>query len=184
MPYSVFYHGEINIRPPLTEEHAIVVLAFSRKELNEHTKPIFQKINATPGEDLPAYMDVFDISEDRATILPDEDESSHGLRLCLMLLVEHFLGPLGYVLNGEVSWDTDDVNDRGTIFVKDNLIEDEVDVIVNPGPSWSPDHYADARLKQVLQDLVESADDAGCSEELTVVSAKYVTYLRDALPRL
>lgn len=101
-----------------------------------------------------------------------------------MLLIEHFFAPLGYLLNGEVSWDADDVNDRGTIFVKDNLIEDIDDVIVNAGPSWSLDHYADARLKQVIQDLVDSADDAGCSEDLTVVSAKYVAYLREALPKL
>ena len=101
-----------------------------------------------------------------------------------MLLVEHFLEPHGYLLNGEVSWDADDVNDRGSIFVKDNLIEDVEDVIVNAGPSWSPDHYSDARLKQVIQDLVDSADDTGCSEDLTVVSAKYVEYLREALPKL
>ena len=184
MPYSVYYRGEITINPPLTEEHAAVVLAFSRKEYNELTKPVFAKIAASPGEDLPAYMDVFDISEDRTMILPDEDESTHGLRLCLMLLVEHFLAPLGYLLNGEVSWDADDVNDRGSIFVRDNHIEDVDDEIVNAGPSWSPDHYSDPRLKQVIQDLVDSADNAGCSEDLTVVSAKYVEYLREALPKL
>lgn len=184
MPYSVYYRGEITIRPPLTEEHAAVVLAFSRKEYNDLTKPIFANIAASPGEDLPAYMDVFDISEDRSTILPDEDESTHGLRLCLMLLVEHFFAPLGYLLDGEVSWDADDVNDRGSIFVKDNLIEDVEDEIVNAGPSWSPDHYSDARLKQAIQDLVDSADGAGCSEDLTVVSAKYVEYLRETLPKL
>jgi hypothetical protein len=184
MPYSVYYRGEITISPPLTEEHAAVVLAFSRKEYNDLTKPIFANIAASPGEDLPAYMDVFDISEDRTTILPDEDESTHGLRLCLMLLVEHFLAPLGYLLDGEVSWDADDVNDRGSIFVKDNLIEDVEDEIVNAGPSWSPDHYSDARLKQAIQDLVDSADGAGCSENLTVVSAKYVEYLRETLPKL
>jgi hypothetical protein len=184
MSYSVYYRGEIKISPPLTEEHAAVVVAFSRKEYNDLTKAIFAKIAASPGEDLPAYMDVFDISEDRTTILPEEDESGHGLRLCLVLLVEHFLAPHGYVLNGEVSWDADDVNDRGSIFVKDNLIEDVDDVIVNAGPSWSPDHYADAGLKQVIRDLVDSADDAGCSEDLTVVAAKYVEYLREALPKL
>jgi hypothetical protein len=101
-----------------------------------------------------------------------------------MLLVEHFVAPLGYLLNGEVSWDADDVNDRGSIFVKDNLIEDVEDVIVNAGPSWSPDHYSDTRLKQAIQALVDSADSAGCSEDLTVVSAKYVEYLREALPKL
>lgn len=184
MPYFVYYRGEITISPPLTEEHAAVVLAFSRKEYNDLTKAVFAEIAASPGEDLAAYMDVFGISEDRTTILPDEDESCHGLRRCLVLLVEHYLAPLGYVMNGEVSWEGEDVNDRGSIFVKDNLIEDVDDLIVNAGPSWSPDHYADTRLKQVLQDLVDSADDAGCSEDLAVVSAKYVEYLREVLPKL
>lgn len=184
MPYSVYYRGEITISPPLTEEHATAVLAFARKECNRLTKLIFARIAASPEPDLPAYWDLFDISEDRTTILPDEDESSHGLRLCLMLLVEHYLAPLGYLLNGEVSWDADDVNDRGCIFIKDNLIEDVDDVIVNPGPSWSPDHYVDTDLKKVIQDLVDSSDDAGCTDDLTVVSAKYVEYLRAALPKL
>jgi hypothetical protein len=70
MPYSVYYRGEITISPPLTEEHAALVLAFSRKECNDLTEPIFANIAATPGEDLPAYMDVFDISGDRTTIFP------------------------------------------------------------------------------------------------------------------
>jgi hypothetical protein len=184
MPYSVYYRGEITMSPPLTEDHAAVVLAFARKECNQLTKPIFARIAASPEPDLPAHWDLFDISEDRTTILPDEEESRHGLRLCLMLLVEHYLAPLGYLLNGEVSWDADDVNDRGCIFVKDNLIEHVDDEIVNAGPSWSTDHYTDPRLKQVIQDLVDSADDAGCTEDLTVVSAKYVEYLRKTLPKL
>jgi predicted NAD/FAD-dependent oxidoreductase len=64
------------------------------------------------------------------------------------------------------------------------LVEAVDDVILNASPSWSSEHYADERLKRVLQDLVDSAHDAGCSEDLTVVSAKYVEYLREALPRL
>jgi hypothetical protein len=106
------------------------------------------------------------------------------LRLWLVLLVEHFLGPLGYVLNGEVSWNGDEVEDRGSIFVKDNAVEAVDDVIFNAGPSWSSDHYADERLKEIIRDLVESADDTGCSEDLTVVSRKYVDYLKQTLPRL
>jgi hypothetical protein len=184
MSYSVYYRGEITISPPLSEEHAATVLAFAKKEYNHLTKPLFARIAASPGPDLPGYWDLFSISEDRTTILPDEDESTHGLRLCLALLVEHYLAPLGYVLNGEVSWDADDVNDRGCIFIKDNLIEDVDDEIVNAGPSWSSGHYTDPRLKQVIQDLVDSADGAGCTEDLTVVSAKYIEYLREALPKL
>ena len=184
MSYSVYYRGEIQIHPPLSEEHAAAVLAFSKKERNELTEPIFARVAASEEPDLPGYLELFEISEDRSTILPDEDESNHGLRLWLVLLVQHYLGPLGYVLNGEVSWDASDVEDRGRIFVKDNAVEAVDDVILNPGPSWSSDHFADERLKQILQDLVDSADDTGCSEDLTVVSRKYVGYLQQALPKL
>jgi hypothetical protein len=185
MSYPVYYRGEIHISPPLSEEHAAAVLAFSRKERNELTEPIFASVAASEEPDLPGYADLFDILEDRSTILPYEGEKEHGLRLWLLLLAQHFLGPLGYVLNGEVSWDADnDVEDRGCIFVKDNVVEAVDDVILNAGPSWSSDHYADERLKQIIRDLVQSADDTGCSEDLTVVSRKYVGYLRQALPKL
>jgi hypothetical protein len=184
MPYCVYYRGEISINPPLSEEHAAAVLAFSKKEHNELTKPIFARVAASEEPDLPGYSGLFDISEDRSTILPDEDESDHGLRLWLVLLVEHFLRPLGYVLNGEVSWDASDVADRGCIFVKDNAVEAVDDVIFNAGPNWSSDHYADERLKEIIRDLVDSADDTGCSEDLTVVSRKYIDYLQQALPKL
>ena len=184
MPYCVYYRGEIGITPPLSEEHAATALAFSKKEQNELTEPIFARIAASEEPDLPAYSDLFDLSEDRSTILPNEGESDHGLRLWLLLLAQHFLGPLGYVLNGEVSWDADDVEDRGCIFVKDNVVEAVDDLIVNAGPSWSSDHYADDRLKQIIHGLVDSADDTGCSEDLTVVSRKYVDLLEQALPEL
>ena len=185
MSYPVYYQGEIHIAPPLSEEHATTVLAFSRKERNELTEPIFARVAASEEPDLPGYANLFDISEDRSTILPCDVESEHGLRLWLLLLAEHFLGSLGYVLNGEVYWDAaNDVEDRGCIFVKDNVVEAVDDVMLNPGPSWSSDHFADERLKQILQHLVDSADHTGCSEELTVVSRKYVGYLQQALPKL
>jgi hypothetical protein len=124
MPHPVYYCGEVHIHPPLSEEHAAAVLAFSRKERNELTEPIFARVAASEEPDLPGYADLFDISEDRSTILPNEGESDHGLRLWLLLLAQHYLVPLGYVMNGEVSWGADnDGEDRGCIFMKDNVVE-------------------------------------------------------------
>lgn len=116
--------------------------------------------------------------------LPDESESRHGLRLWLVLAIEHILEPLGYKLNGDVSWTADEDDDRGTIFVKDNAVETIDDVIFNEGPSWAPEHYVDDRLKKVLHELVDSADNAGCTPDLTVVSAKPVEAIRQALARI
>jgi hypothetical protein len=184
MGYSVYYHGEISITPPLSEDHAAIVLAVSNQEETDETRPILAAIAASAESDLPAYGGLFTISDDRTLIVPEEDESRHGLRLCLVQLIEHVFKPSRYVLNGEISWDGDEPDDRGWIFVKENPIEAVDDLIVNAGPSWSPDHYADPDLKQKIQSLVDSADNEGCSNDLTVVTAASVDALRGLLPIL
>lgn len=143
-----------------------------------------RSVAASAEPDLPGYSGLFELSEERDLILPDEFESSHGLRLWLLLLIEHFLAPLGYVLNGEVSWTADEADDRGTIFVKDNAVECVDDLFVNRGPSWLPAHYCNDRLKTMIQELIDSADSTGCSPDLTVVASKAVDSLREALSRL
>lgn len=40
----------------------------------------------------------------------------------LNYLIEHFLGPWGYVLNGEVRWFGEDRSDMGKIVVKNNVV--------------------------------------------------------------
>lgn len=47
MSYPVYYRGEIHIAPPLSEEHAAAVLAFSRKDRTELTEPIFARVAAS-----------------------------------------------------------------------------------------------------------------------------------------
>ena len=83
MGYSVYYSGEIEIAPPLTEEHAEIVLDFSNHRRTEKTAPIFAAVAASAEPDLPGYSGLFELSEERDLILPDEFESSHGLRLWL-----------------------------------------------------------------------------------------------------
>jgi hypothetical protein len=184
MGYNVYYRGEIEINPPLTEEHAALVLAFSKGERSTQTEAIYDAIANSSEPDLPGYADLFELSEDRTLLLPEAGESRHGLRLWLALLIEHVLEPLSYTLNGDVEWTSDDADDRGSIYVKNNIVEMVDDVIFNPGPSWAPEHYVDERLKMVLQGLSDSADDTGCSPDLTVVSAAAVATIRTVLARI
>jgi hypothetical protein len=184
MGYSVCYRGEIEIAPPLTEEHTEIVLAYSNHQRTEKTAPIFAAIAASTEPDLPGYSGLFELSDERDLIVPDEFESSHGLRLWLVLLIEHFLAPLGYVLNGDVSWTADEADDRGTIFVKDNAVECVDDSFVNQGPSWSPKHHCDHRVKTMIQGSIDSADPTGCSPDLTVVASRAVDSLREAISSL
>ena len=57
MGYAVYYRGEIEIAPPLTEGHRVVALALSKRELNDQTQPIFDAIAASPEPDLPWHTD-------------------------------------------------------------------------------------------------------------------------------
>jgi hypothetical protein len=184
MGYYVYYSGEVSVSPALSEEDAAVVRAFVNHERTEVTESLFAAIDASVEPDLPGYSGLLDVSEDRASLLPEEDESNHGLRLWLKLLAEHFLAPNGYVLNGEVFWDGRDSDDSGCIFVKDNQVEAVDNLIFNAGPSWAPNHYADDTLKEAIQNLLESADNTGCSLDLTVVEAKHVETLRVLLREL
>jgi hypothetical protein len=85
-------------------------------------------------------------------------------------------------LEGEVTWEGEDRDDCGTIFVKDNQVEAVDDLIFNAGPSWAPNHFADDHLKQAIRDLLASADNTGCSPELTVVAATGLEAVRSRMP--
>jgi len=182
MGYCVYYSGEVEVTPSLTEDDARIIHAFVNLEPTDETKPLFAAIAGSPEPDLPGYGSLLTVSEERDAILPEEGESRHGLRMWLKLLIEHFLGPRGYVLNGEVEWDGEDPEDRGRLFIKDNQLEDVEDLIFNAGPSWAPNHFVDEHLKQALRNLLDSADNAGCSPDLTVVAAAHVDAVRALLP--
>lgn len=184
MGYHVYYCGDIEVSPALTKEHADLVLAFSEAKRTPRTDAIYKSMDEDAELSLTGYADLCEISGDRSRILPVESESGHGLRLWLALLIEHVLEPLGYKLNGNVSWTADDEHDCGTIYVKDNVIETIDDVIFNEGPSWAPEHYVDGRLKKLLHELVDSVDNTGCTPDLTVVSEQLVEDLRQTLARL
>src|ERR1700678_4444346 len=181
MGQDVYYNGEISVTPILTESDAAVLLAATNLEQTEETREFFAAIAASPEPDLPYHGGLLEISEDREFIVPEQDESRHGFRLWLKLVIQHYLAPRGYVLNGEVTWEGEDRNDSGTIFVKGNQVEAVDDLIFNAGPSWAPNHFADDHLKQAIRDLLVSADYTGCSPELTVVDASGLEALRSRL---
>ncbi|WP_263359522.1 hypothetical protein [Acidicapsa ligni] len=179
---DVYYNGEIAVTPALTESDAAVLRAATHLERTDATKEFFAAVAASPEPDLPYHAGLLEISEDREFIYPEEDESRHGFRVWLRLVIEHYLAPRGYVLNGEVTWEGEDRDDSGTIFVKENEVEAVDDLIFNAGPSWAPNNFADDHLKQAVRDLVDSADNTGCSPDLTVISSVFLENLRSRMP--
>ena len=84
-----------------------------------------------------------------------------------------------------MSWTaSDDAYDRGYIYVRNNQHEDVDDVIVQPGPSWAPNYYADEHLKQALGALLDSADDTSCSDDLVVVASEPLNKLRAIMQKM
>lgn len=182
MGYGVYYDGEVAITPALTEGDAAVLRAAMKREETVETRDLFAVIAASSEPDLPYHADLLEISEDRDCLVPEEDESRHGVRLWLRLLIEHYLAPRGYVLNGEITWEGEDREDSGTIFVKDNQVEAVADLIFNAGPSWAPNHFANDPLRQAIRDLLDSADNTGCTTDLTVVAAPSLEAVRSLMP--
>jgi hypothetical protein len=185
MGYPVYYGGEVHITPPLGEEDATVLLAVANLEETEESRALFAAIKSGPEPDLPHYAGLLEVSEDRTCIVPEGEESRHGLRMWLRLLIEHMLGPRGYVLSGEIWWRAgDDSDDRGCIYVKENQLEAVDDFLFNPGPSWSPSPFADGNLKRAIEGVLESADGTGCSSDLVVVAATHLEDLRSLFEKL
>lgn len=52
-------------------------------------------------------------------------------------LIAEVIEPFGLKLNGELTWSSSDCDcTGGTIYVKDNQVEEVCDVTYNPGPTW------------------------------------------------
>ncbi len=54
----------------------------------------------------------------------------------LEYIIEHFLKPWGYVLNGSVEWRGEDDADLGVIYVHQNRVKAVESEIVNKEPVW------------------------------------------------
>jgi hypothetical protein len=178
MGYSVYYCGDINVEPSLTEEDTATFLEIVNNQRNDRTKEFFDRVAASPERDIPYSLGLLELSEDRSQILPETDESRAGAGTWLQLVVEHFLAPKGYSVEGEITWNGDEAEDRGCIYAQGQEVEVVDDRIENPGPSWSPAAYASPGLKEIIGKLIVSADNTGCSPDLFVVATADIEALK------
>lgn len=89
-----------------------------------------------PPEGQPSLWCQWTPTDDGYGIQWDGGEKFYKYTEWLEYLIEHFLKPWGYVLNGNVSWQGEDSTDSGVIYVKDNQVEAVENKITNNGPSW------------------------------------------------
>ena len=129
MGYSVYYNGEIDISPELSDEHATLL-----DEALTKSNPALLGITAEDGQGLYHGCD-WQLSGGRLSV---EGESRGEQDEWLRLLIVRFFQPNGYTLSGEVSWEGDQSGDTGVIHLDDNRVESVNDSITNAGPSWRP----------------------------------------------
>jgi hypothetical protein len=124
MGYSVYYNGEIDISPELSDEHATLL-----DEALTKSNPALLGITAEEGQGLYHGCD-WQLSGGRLSV---EGESRGEQDEWLRLLNVRFFQPNGYTLSGEVSWEGDQSGDTGVIHVNDNRVESVNDSITNRG---------------------------------------------------
>jgi hypothetical protein len=119
----------------LSEEHAATGMAAVNHEANDVPRPFLEAIAASEDASSLHRYGLFDLSEERDTILPEDGGSRHGLGLSLRLAQKYFFVPLGYALDGVINWSAEDPEGRGCIYLKGDQIEAVLDRIVNDAPS-------------------------------------------------
>jgi hypothetical protein len=90
----------------------------------------------TPPEGQPGLWCQWVPNENGTEIEWDGAEKFYRYTEWLEYLIEHFLKPWGYKLNGRVVWRSDSNNDSGVIYVKDNKVKAVADELVRREPDW------------------------------------------------
>lgn len=90
----------------------------------------------SPPTDQPGLWCQWVPNELGTAIVWDEGEKFYEYIDWLEYLIQHFLAPWGYTLNGKVAWYGEENSDQGVIYVKNNKIQAIAAMIVQDEPDW------------------------------------------------
>jgi hypothetical protein len=119
MGFSTIYLRPFHFDRALSPEHAKVLLEFSETEHEDE--------NGKPGGDgkPPTYYCQWIPTQDRSGLEWDKNEKFYFGEEWLVYLIEKFIKPWGYTLNGESPWYIDDFDQAGILRVKDGIVSQE-----------------------------------------------------------
>lgn len=121
MGLSSTVFGEFKITPKPTKEFADLINGFSSVIINDE---IVDNPNSISHPEIPTHnqpSEVCDWVIDGDKLISDDSDRFYEFEEWLHYLIKNFFKPNGYVLNGEASWDAEDVG-YGMIVVKKNKI--------------------------------------------------------------
>jgi len=129
MGYHTEFQGQFLLDRPLSPEHKEALDDLAEEE-------------HTPGEDgkpdgFQCYYCQWVATDDGACIVWDGGEKFYCYVQWLLYLIDKYLKPWGYVLNGAVHWQGEGdaerqgqlLLDRGTLYVRDNVVKAVLDGI-------------------------------------------------------
>ncbi len=124
MGYTTEFVGQFSFDKPLQAGQVEALTEFAEAD---HRKGV----NGEPGN----YCQWIPTS-DGSGLVWDQNEKFYDYIEWLEFLIERFVKPWGYVLNGAVDWQGEVSEDQGVLHVKDNRVLAVKNVIVKPDPAW------------------------------------------------
>jgi hypothetical protein len=120
MGFSTIYLCPFSFDRAIEPEHAKVLVDFHATEHEDEA--------ANPGGDgkPPTYYCQWIPTEDRRGLEWDKHEKFYYGKEWLVYLIDRFIKPWGYKLNGESPWYIDDFQEAGILKVSDNVVTEEL----------------------------------------------------------
>jgi hypothetical protein len=109
MGYTTAFTGDFKLDRPMDRDLAERLSAFVQERHDE---------GGWPG----IWCDWM-LNNDATAIVWNESEKFYDYVAWLEVLIQKFIGPAGYVLNGQVEWQGEEPDDFGVIDVQDNVVQ-------------------------------------------------------------
>jgi hypothetical protein len=124
MSYRVYIDGEFSLDKPLSVEHKVTLEKYAKERHEKRDDPNYPWCQWVPNED------------GTAIVYTEDEISGYYVTEWLEAIVERFLKPWGYVLNGRATWHGEDLGetDLGVIVVRNNEVRDADAVVAYPDP--------------------------------------------------
>lgn len=151
MGYDTKFEGSFNLDKPLSDEHFNFLIHF---------------VDNKSGDNIPESYCQWSIAYDKKTIEWDGAKEFHEYVEWIEYLVNNFIKPWGYILNGHVKWYGEDKYDKGSITISDNIIKIEDNNKI----------YSD-----LINNLDKVADTIDKLEAKIIARDKYIEYLENCI---
>jgi len=158
MGYTTDFNGSFELNKPLTVTHMNTLKAFANKP---HS--------GSEDETFPSIWCQWVPSSDGKSIEWDGNEKFYEYTDWLAHLIEKFLEPWGYVLNGEVTWQGESPDDIGMLVVENNVVSERAGTVVYKEDEPEDDAEAEG-LAKLLTDLPRTIVGDGKSPNIFFVT--------------